>query len=61
MLVPPQLLYYDQTSGVAVGGSTHLGAGGTVYENPLYHGTLAFANPNPSPPTHRQRLTQCMS
>ena len=59
MLVPPQLLFYDQTSGVAVGGSTHLGAGGTVYENPLYHGTLAFAQPSPT--NARARLTQCMS
>ena len=38
---------YDQMGGVALGGTTHVGGGGTVYQNPLYHGSLAFAATSP--------------
>lgn len=49
MVSPSSQMYhvYDQLGSVAVGGSTHAGGGGTVYQNPLYHGSLAFANPSP--------------
>ena len=54
MFVPSQLYYLDQTQGVAVGGTTSMGGGGgTVYENPLFHGAHAFQSP-------RGRGTQCM-
>eukprot|EP01083_Nonionella_stella_P046590 124715_1 len=55
MVVPPQLFVYDQTSGIPLSGTTHLGKGGTVYQNPLYHGSLVFAG---SPTTNNYKQLQ---
>ena len=46
-VIQPQLYVYDQTAGIPLSGTTLNNAGGTLYQNPLYHGSQAFASKPP--------------
>ncbi len=59
-LRPTDIYVYDQMGGmggIAVRGTTMHGGGGTIYEHPLYHGRLAFANASPTGNNHLPLLS----